>query len=365
MTRGPIRTLKVSGDGMQRGITHGAAFADEIRQYATDRVDLACSGQWSSGPLDRSAVLDIAGQCLEAHQRYSPDLTDELRGIAQATKLSTEEVLIVGGFTDFVDVLAAVADHQSLVEDDCSAVLIPNNMADGQGFLAQTWDMHDTATPHVLMLQVEPNDGPRATVFTTTGCVGQMGVNDAGIAIGINNLSATDGRVGVTWTHVVRQALLADNYDDALAAVTSAPLAGAHNYSLLAADGRGALIEAYPSVCHVTELGTRPLGHANHPLAAETKAVSQPRPPELQDHSERRLAAVSAVSGGSSGGAVQFDDLTKLLAEPTICYTSWSDYHVETCGAAVMRPATGEMWACWGLPSENPFTRFAFDPVAA
>ncbi len=352
MTLGTLRTLTVKGDGFHRGQSHGEAFRDEIRAYSADRLELACSGAWSATPLAKAEVLEIADGCVAAHQDYSADLTEELRGLAAATGLSTAEILIVGGFTDFVDTLAAVTARPGFVEDDCSAVLIPDAMADGgHGFLAQTWDMHDSATKHVILLQVEPDDGPRATVFTTTGCVGQMGVNDAGIAVGINNLSGADGRIGVTWTHVVRQVLTRDNYDDALAAITNAPLAGAHNYSLLAADGRGATIEAYPSVCHITELGSEPLGHTNHALWPDTLAVSQPREPALQAHSEARLAAVTQPGSGPIGAA----ELKQLLSEPTICYSSWSNYHVETCGAAIMQPATGEMWACWGQPSENPW----------
>jgi hypothetical protein len=27
----------------------------------------------------------------------------------------------------------------------------------------------------------------------------------------------------------------------------------------------------------------------------------------------------------------------------------------------IMRPASAELWAVWGLPSENDYERFAFD----
>ena len=57
-------------------------------------------------------------------------------------------------------------------------------------------------------------------------------MNQAGIAIGINNLTATNGRVGVTWPFVVRKALAQTSIDDALVVVLEAELAGAHNYLL-------------------------------------------------------------------------------------------------------------------------------------
>ena len=32
---------------------------------------------------------------------------------------------------------------------------------------------------------------------------------------------------------------------------------------------------------------------------------------------------------------------------------------VESSGAAVMRPKTGEFWACWGRPAENEYVAIA------
>ncbi|MEZ4609969.1 MAG: hypothetical protein R2838_06930 [Caldilineaceae bacterium] len=40
--------------------------------------------------------------------------------------------------------------------------------------------------------------------FTITGCVGMIGMNEHGVAVGINNLLGRDGRPGVHWPFVVR-----------------------------------------------------------------------------------------------------------------------------------------------------------------
>jgi isopenicillin-N N-acyltransferase-like protein len=133
---------------------------------------------------------------------------EELRGMAQVTGLSLEELLVVGGFTDFVDTLYNVypkAPTNVTPIDDCTAFLVPDAVtADGLGFFGQTWDMHDTATEFVILLHVDDPDLPEAFVFTTAGCVGQIGMNEHGVCIGINNLVAKDGQIGVTWNFVVR-----------------------------------------------------------------------------------------------------------------------------------------------------------------
>jgi isopenicillin-N N-acyltransferase-like protein len=48
-----------------------------------------------------------------------------------------------------------------------------------------------------------------------------------------------------------------------------------------------------------------------------------------------------------------------LTREPeAICRRSTPPYNNESSGAAVMRPGTGEFWACWGVPADNQFEAF-------
>jgi isopenicillin-N N-acyltransferase like protein len=366
MGRGPIRVLELTGTPRQLGRAHGEAWRDSIRAYCEDRLALVAAGAWSSHPLERSEVLALAERCIPAHEAYAPELVAELAGIGEATGSGLAELVVLCGFTDFVDTVHGVYGASSPTgaappgEDDCTAVIVPDGRADGAGFLAQTWDMHDSAADHVVLLDLRPDDAPRSLVFTTTGCIGQIGMNDRGICVGINNLPGGDGRIGVTWPFVVRKALAQTDLDAALACVTGAPLAGAHNYLLFDASGRGYDVEASSTRVSVTSLGAEVLAHTNHCLAPETLAVSQPKAPELQASSEDRLRV---ASDELARGAVTADRLVELLRHPAVCYRGAPPFHLETCGAAIMRPATGDLWACWGLPSENDFQRFSLTPA--
>jgi hypothetical protein len=202
MNRPPIRVLDVAGPPAAMGHTHGTAHAEEIRAYAAERVKLVMSGLWSGGPLDQTEVLDIAEACLPAHEAHSPVLYEEMLAMAEAAGISPAEAIVVGGFTDFVDTVRATrGDHHppSVIEDDCTAFIVPDHRAGGAGFYGQTWDMHDSATDYVILLRTRPDDGPAALVFTTTGCLGQIGMNELGVCVGINNLTATDGRAEVVF----------------------------------------------------------------------------------------------------------------------------------------------------------------------
>ena len=356
MRRPPIRVLDIGGSPAEMGAAHGAAFAEEIRRYATERIDLVCQGRWSGGALPRAEVLEIAESMIPAHEAFDADLHTEMEAMADAAGLSMAEAIVVGGFTDFVDAVSAVTGGPaptSVLEDDCTAVIVPDHRADGAGFLAQTWDMHDTATDHVLLLRVRPDDAPAARVFTTTGCLGQIGMNAEGVCVGINNLNALDGRRGVAWTSVVRGMLRTTTAAEALDVLLAADLAGAHNFVIFDRHGDGYDVEAMPSVRPVTRLANDPIAHTNHVLDPDALQVQAPREPSMQANSEIRLDHARELLATDPIDEERIFDLTR--DERAICQQARPPFHVESSGAAVMRPKTGDFWACWGRPAENDY----------
>lgn len=344
--------VELAGDAVDRGRAHGRAHGEEIREYAADRVRLSGVGT----DLGREELLALAEGCMPAHAGYAPDLYEEMLALASAAGISPAEAMVVGGYTDFIDTVRAYAGVGP-VEDNCTAVIVPDfAAAAGGGFLAQTWDMHASATAHIVMLSIRPEHGPGALIFSTVGCLGQIGMNEAGIAVGINNLSASDGRVGVTWPFVVRRALQQTDLDAAVGAVIGADLAGSHNFLLFDSTGRGVNIEAMPSTREVSEVGKEPYFHTNHCLTAGATRFEAPRPPELVESSERRLADAAAILAGDDISEQDLMAMTK--DENWICRHPQYPFDYQTCGAAIMRPATAEFWACWGVPSESEYERF-------
>jgi len=354
-----LRLLELSGSPYAMGYAHGLAYRDDIRRYTLDRVELAGSPGWTGHALSRDEVLALAEACVAEHDAYAPDLMEEVRGTADATGLSVAELVVTNGFTDFIDVVYAEAQQRVLTPqaaDDCTAFIVPDSRtADGHGFFGQTWDMHDDSTEFVILLHGKPDNGPNFLAFSITGCVGMIGMNDAGIAIGINNLLGGDGQVGVTWPFVVRKALQQTDIDAALACITEAKLAGAHNYLLFDAEGHGYNVEAMSTHCAVTALNGESIVHTNHCLLPATIQRSRPRTASSQAASEARLAEAQAYL---SDGAVAADDLMELTRTSPVCVRSTPPLHIESCGAAIMRPATGDFWAVWGPPADGEYEHF-------
>ena len=358
-----IRVIKLSGTPYDMGYAHGQRFHDEIHMFTEERVRLSQDADWTGHSLSRAAVLALAEACVAEHQAYAPDLMSELQGMADATGLSLAELVINNGFTDFIDVvynLGAEAEPTvapPLVSDNCTAFMVPQNRsASEQAFLGQTWDMHASATPYVILLHGEPDAAPEFLTFTITGCVGMIGMNSEGITVGINNLMATDGQIGVTWPFVVRRILQQTDIDAALECLTGAKLAGAHNYLLMDRQGRGYEVEAMSTSQHVQALADETITHTNHCLIQQNLDVARERPPSSQNSSENRLRRARELLANE---AVTIDDLMALTRDDVaICTRPKPPMHVESCGAAIMSPTSGDFWSVWGIPADNEYERF-------
>src|SRR5690554_409484 len=115
------------------GLAHGRAVGASVRQYAEERLALATSVSWTGRNAERAQVMGLAEACLQAHEERYPHLVEELRGVAAGAGVSAAELIVSGGFTDFVDAVAAGARVRSpgsnastiLTEDDCTALLVP------------------------------------------------------------------------------------------------------------------------------------------------------------------------------------------------------------------------------------------------
>lgn len=354
--RGPIRVVDLAGSPHDIGFEHGRRFAPAIRDYLDERLGLLASGAWSGRGLPRDEAVALAAACLPAHESYSPALYEELVGLAAGAGITPAEAVIVGGFTDFVDLVRGHGGEPASLppaEDDCTAFIVPDVRSAGGALIGQTWDMHDTATDHVALIRVRADDAPAAAVFTTYGCVGQLGMNEHGVAVAINNLSAATGRIGVTWPFVVREILAARSAAEALERVQAADVCGGHSYLVLDRSGDGWCVEAMPGGHAVTTLADTAIVHTNHTLHDVTTGLQAQRNPALQASSEERL---SVAASHLDRDGITADDLMALTrVDGVICVRPAPPIHIETSGAAVMDPAAGALWAVWGAPTDNDY----------
>ncbi|MEA1903981.1 MAG: C45 family peptidase [Actinomycetota bacterium] len=341
MFSGDLKVLEVFGDSNDIGKAHGECCAPMIKAYLDDRMNLTSQEKWSGAVADPDLILEVAEGTLEYHERFSERLHAEMLAMAAAAGITPAEAVVVGGFTDLTDVVRSRVGTAP-EENNCSAILNP-----GRGFYAQTWDMHASAGEYVMMLKVDPLVGPAALVQTTAGCLGQMGLNEAGISVGINNLTSW-GRPGVTWPSVVRKVLNQTNLDSAVEVVLGAELAGGHNFMIMGPDGTAVNIEAMPTERKVTRMSDSPYVHTNHCVNQWTAEEEGPREQEHIENSYQRLEI----------SAEKADDLEAFFADPMISRRVDDPHEVGTCGAVIIEPGKRRMRAVWGVPGDRPWETF-------
>ncbi|MEM6292699.1 MAG: C45 family peptidase [Myxococcota bacterium] len=339
-------------DPRERGRAHGELWRDEVGALADLRLGLTVRRSRFASTAD---VLTAAGAHVAVLEQHLPDLHAELLGIAEGSGQSAEAIVVLNHYTDLRDVPPSLLDlpETELEPGDpggCTAIYFTG--IEGP-ILGQTWDMHATAEPFVRMMSIEPAGTGRQTLcFTLTGCLGMAGLGHDAVGVTINNLSSTDGSIGVVWPAVVRAMLDASSAQEARARLLEIPLSSGHYYTI--ADGRDFFgYETSGQLKVLTQTGPRAAHlHTNHcfdPVLRQREAV-----PRLSTTFHRLNMATTLYAQQRPS---TLDELWNILGshdgDPASLCTHQDEVHGDdafsrTCGRVAMRLRTGEVRASRG-----------------
>lgn len=323
----------------ERGRVHGETFRDDIAALAEIRTSLIALAWLQEGP---DQVRERARQHLPLLREYDADLYEEFQGIAEGANLSETDLLILNHYTDLRD-LSPVTEA---LEEGCTILHVRH---DDEALIGQTWDMHATAGPYVMMMYLPDEE---VWVQTVTGCMALCGMNSRGLAVAINNLVMGDARVGVSWPTLVRRMLRDPNVVKAEETLVSTRVGSGHHY-LLCDRELSVAWEISGSQSAVTFHGSKGVYvHANHCLDAGMSAISQ-------------ISATSTTNERQR----QAEDLLEATPRPTPAelwemlgcrvnfpYSLFTDrrtpdnpHGVATCAKVLMDVKRGEIWARSGF----------------
>lgn len=342
----------------ERGRAHGEAFRPLIGEIAAIRVQLCITNGRFTSPEEVQATARAHLPILE---RYDRDLYEELVGIAEGAALDPSSIVVLNHYTDLKDLDPSGLGAPSGPGDECSAVYA---RSDAGPLLGQTWDMHGSACPYVMMLHVPAHEGtPAAWLLAITGCLGMTGLNDAGVGIAINNLRCNDARVGLVWPALVRRALVERSAGAARDVILRAPLGSGHHY--LVASSEGAFgIETSGTLRKIVYHGeTREYVHTNHCFDPELTACTSVGP---ESTTFERLDVLSR-SFEARPIADRIDLWSRLgshaLYPAAVCMHLASPdrpHATSTCGGIVMDLTRIDAWAAAGCIHSARPQRFDF-----
>lgn len=356
-----MRTLRLpeGASPRARGRAHGESFRREIHEVAELRTQLALEqGRLSS----EAEVLAAARAHLPVLAAFDAALSEELLGIAEGADLDPARVVVLNHYTDLKD----LGPEALPADEDCSALVAktPEGVV-----LGQTWDMHGSAAPFVMMLHVPEHEGrPEAWLLSIVGCLGMAGMNAAGVGVTINNLRSNDARIGVVWPALVRRMLAEREAEAAKHVLMTAPMSSGHHY-LVASEKRGYGVETsgvLKSVVFEAEWaksGPASYVHTNHCVGEEVGRVSSIAPTSTT--LERYAWLTKSVAERPVERAMDlFSRLGSHEGYPrSVCTHLASEaapHAMLTCAGIVMDLSARRLWAAAGCIHDVEPEGFAF-----
>jgi isopenicillin-N N-acyltransferase-like protein len=347
-----MRILHLQGTPARMGEAFGESCRKEIAELYALRLANAVAqalryGGRRAGEAD---LLALSAACLDASQRFDPEGTEELRGIARGACLSPERVLAMNGLTDLRDALAWGGPLEAA--GGCTAFVVQRDRSvDGRVWAGQTWDLGTDNQPYVLAVHRTPARGPETWCVTTAGCLSLMGMNAEGVAIGTTNLRTTDAGRGVPYLGLIHRGLTESSAVAAAALIAHAPRAGGHAYTVVDRNGDAFAVECTARRARTLALRGGFHVHTNHCQVPEHQTLEA----DISFASSRaRLARMhellreaDRIDGPFLEGCLA-DRANGTLA---ICRDDFEG--ISTNAALVVCPEGSWLRACAGLPSRG------------
>ncbi len=189
MSEQTFPSIEVSGTSYEMGFQHGAQSAGRVRGYLTWIERLT--------GLSRDVLCRNALVYLPMIQTLSPELVEEVRGLADGAGLSFEEALLCQVRADAARVPSG---------EGCTAFALTRSATvDGKPLAGQNVDLQPEYADVAMLVRIKPTDGrPRALMFTFAGQLGYSGLNEHGVAHFTNELCDSPWRLALSHYPVKR-----------------------------------------------------------------------------------------------------------------------------------------------------------------
>jgi isopenicillin-N N-acyltransferase like protein len=361
----PLRVLELSGSPYERGFQHGT----QLRPQIAEIVALWKKSLRQVSKLDPDSLIKrflTETDFTPAIKKRTPDLLDEVRGIAEGSGQPFETIFtfqLMDEIWVFMDQLAA---------NDCSGLGVAKRGAQ-PACVAQNMDLEPFRDGFQTVLHIARSAStPEQFVFTCAGLIALNGVNHHSIAIACNTLmdlkASSDG---LPVAFVVRGVLGQTNQDNTLNFVRNIKHASGQNYIIGAGDrvydfeaSAGKVVEFRPAA------DGNVVYHTNHRLVNDDlkRALSSSADKGLVN-SRTRLASLQARLAKPTA-AIDTSVIKQALQSKDseldpVCCAFKADAPCFTFGATMMTLSdTPSLEVTMGPPDVNPFIRLEFSTAA-
>jgi isopenicillin-N N-acyltransferase-like protein len=344
------REIDVAGPPRAMGRQIGEAAGEEIRGFC----DIALERVNKTVRVSRDAAMAVARECIPFAESYNPDWVEELRGTAEAARVSLDDLML----------LQVRNQLQAERDAGCTSLSLARPLRAGR-IVAQNWDNDPVLDEFTIVLTRRPLGQPTLTTVTQAGLIAYIGFNEAGIGLCLNTLPAPSRRVGVPHYFTVRGIYASHSLESAVGAVRRAERAIPANIMLTTPQGPADLEVTLDAVHVLRDEGLGRLTHANHCRHPALTPINDEFPELIQSHS--RQAQIDELLDDHREGSLSVQDIERLLRDHggyprSICRHANDDPVTgfwQTVFSVIIEPEARQMHISRGVPCENRYETYA------
>lgn len=256
-----LKTVTFSGSGYELGLQHGKELKKEIGEIIEAWKKNTTSQLRKDADLVLKEFFEYA-EFIESIKKWTPELYEEVRGIAEGSNQELNDVLVLNLLDEFWVYINNLNNHH------CSSVGIPSRNGK-PGYISQNMDLENyTDGFQVLMRLNRTESRPEQLILTHPGLIALNGLNKEGIGVCVNTLMQLKASSkGLPVAFVIRRILNSTDKNDLLSFIQSVNHASGQNYIL---GIRGEVYDFEASANKVVQFnpmnenGT--VYHTNHPI---------------------------------------------------------------------------------------------------
>ncbi len=353
-----IPVLDLGNDPAVRGRIHGRELQGDIRHNIEVYL-----GRFEKLGFDAGTVLDEAGKWIAPLDKYDGEFTTEMRGIAEGSKCSLNEITMLNVRYEMIIDMFKRAGLEAAAgsTDGCTSfAIMPEKSKSGDTLIGQNWDW----IPGVktMVARVSRDDKTDFICHGEIGTVGGMqGVNETGIGVVINALMSTeDGthRYERPFRMRVREVLNARNMHDALLGLCATNRTVSMNFIVGHEDGEAMDVETGPERAGFMYPKDSVLTHSTHFCALDIDSEVEKVWPNTMYRNKRLERLIS------QGQEMDVPSIHRCMSDHfshphSICAhvdeNEEETMQLETRNSIIIELRERKMWVTDGQPCENDY----------
>lgn len=327
--------IEAAGSHYDIGFTVGKEAKEQIdRSIAGYRKALQAEG-WE-GPWE------VPEGCLAASREVYPRFVEELRGMADGSGASFSDLFFLNALEEAFDLKNIQA---------CSAI----GLAAPEGvWLGHNEDWYSDDTGSVIVISARPVGKPAFLSITAAPFLAAVGMNEAGLAQGVNSVSSKDCRVGVPRMFSARAVLEAESIEEARMKAQSPERAGGYNHLLVHAGREIGCLETTATEAEYIP-GVNITYHTNHYVSVRLQKLEK----TASEHSKARYQRLTELSDSLSDNPDPYKALSSALSDHknrpfSICRHEHEQESADsTIFSAIFNVTNLKAWVAVGNPCDN------------